>query len=65
MYFHYVSEFSGPLYSNEVKYSAFNMEMIFHSHSNKTHFHKKGCALGLILKLSVFGIRKWPIQLWS
>ena len=24
--------------------------MIFHSHANKTHFHKKGCAL-----------RKWPI----
>ena len=21
------------------------MEMIFHSHANKTHFHKKGCAL--------------------
>ena len=20
------------------------MEMIFHSHANKTHFHKKGCA---------------------
>ena len=25
--------------------------MIFHSHANKTHFHNKGCALGLILKL--------------
>ena len=21
------------------------MEMIFHSHANKTHFHQKGCAL--------------------
>ena len=29
------------------------MEMIFHSHANKTHFHKKGCALGLILIESV------------
>ena len=28
--------------------------MIFHSHANKTRFHKKGCALGLILKLRVF-----------
>ena len=37
------------------------MEMIFHSHANKTHFHKKGCALGLILKVRVFGTRKWPI----
>ena len=27
------------------------MEMIFHSHANKTHFHKKDCALGLILKV--------------
>ena len=26
------------------------MEIIFHSHANKTHFHKKGCALRLILK---------------
>ena len=32
------------------------MEMIFHSHANKTHFHKKVCALGLILKMRVFGI---------
>ena len=51
----------GPLYQNEVKCSAFDMEMIFHSHANKTHFHKKGCALGLILKVRVFGTRKWPI----
>ena len=26
---------------NEVKCSTFDMEMIFHSHANKTHFHKK------------------------
>ena len=47
-----------PLYQNEVKSSAFDMEMIFHSHANKTHFHKKDCALGLILKARVFGTRK-------
>ena len=35
--------------------------MILHSQANKTHFHKKGCALGLILKVRVFGIRQWPI----
>ena len=35
--------------------------MIFHSHANKTHFYKKGCALGIILKMRVFGTRKWPI----
>ena len=25
------------------------------SHVNKTNFHKKGCTLGLILKVRVFG----------
>ena len=51
------------LCQNEVKCSAFDMEMIFHSHANKTHFHKKVCALGLILKVRVFGNEKWPILL--
>ena len=55
--------FPGPLYQNEVKCSAFDMKMIFHSHANKTYFHKKGCALSLILKVRVLGIRKWPIDL--
>ena len=31
----------GPLYQNEVRCSTFDMEIIFHSHANKTHFHKK------------------------
>ena len=26
----------GPLYQNEIKCSAFDMQMIFHSHANKT-----------------------------
>ena len=39
------------------------MEIIFHSHANKTHFHKKGCAVGLILKVRDFGTRKWAISL--
>ena len=30
------------------------MEVIFHSRANKTHFHKKGCELGLILKARCF-----------
>ena len=50
----------GPLYQNEVKCSSFDIEMIVHSRANKTDFHKKGCALGLILKVRVFGTRKWP-----
>ena len=44
----------GPLHQSEVKCSAFDMGMIFHSHANKTIFHKKDCALGLILKVRVF-----------
>ena len=51
-----------PLYQNEVKCSAFDMGMIFHSHADKTYFHKKGCAVGLNLKVRVFGTRKWPIE---
>ena len=50
----------GPLYQNEVKCSAFDMEMIFHSQANKTHFHKKGCALGLILKVRVLELGSGP-----
>ena len=38
------------------------MEVIFHSHANKTHFRKEGCALCLILKVRVFGTQKWPIK---
>ena len=49
------------LFQNEGRCSAFDMEVIIHSHTNKTHFHKKGCAPSLILKVRVFGTRKWPI----
>ena len=38
------------------------MEIIFYSHANKTPFHKKGCELGLILKVNVLGTQKWPIE---
>ena len=38
--------------------------MIFQSHANKPRFHKKGCALGLILKVRVFGTCKGPIT-WA
>ena len=51
----------GPLFQNEGSFSAFDMEMIFHSHANITHFHKKGCAPSLILKVRVLGTRKWPV----
>ena len=51
----------GPVFQNEGRCSAFDMEIIFYSHANKTHFHKKGCAPSLILKVRVFGTRNWPI----
>ena len=38
-------------------------EMIFRCHVNKTDFPKKCSALGLTLKVRVFGTRKWPIAL--
>ena len=55
---HLISELPGPLYKNEVKYSAFDMEMIY---ANNTHFHKKSDALGLILKVRAFGTQTLPI----
>ena len=55
----------GPLFQNEGGCLAFDMDIIFHSHANKTRFHKKGCAPGLILKVRVFGTRKWPIKAWA
>ena len=37
------------------------MEIIFNSHANKAHFHKKGYAPSLSLKGRVFGTPEWPI----
>ena len=39
-----------PPYQNEVKCSAFDMEMIFHCHASKTVFHKKGVHLASFWK---------------
>ena len=57
----------GPLFQTEGRCWAFDMEIIFNSPANKTHFHKKGCAPSLILKVRVFGTRKWLIVIkhWS
>ena len=41
------------------------MEIISHSHVNKTYFRKKGCALGLILKVRVFETQRWLIMMIS
>ena len=36
------------------------MKIIFYSHVDKTHFQKQGFAISLVLKVRVFGTRKWP-----
>ena len=38
------------------------MKFIFNSHANKTHFHMKDFALGLVLKVRDFGTRKMLIK---
>ena len=38
------------------------MKMIFNYDANKTHFHNKGFALSLVLKVRFFKTRKWPIR---
>ena len=40
-----------PLFPSESKCKAIDMEMIFYSHANKIHFHNKGFAPGLVLKV--------------
>ena len=37
------------------------MKMSFNYDANKTHFHNKGFALSLVLKVRFFGTRKWRI----
>ena len=41
---------------------AIDMKMSCFSHANKTNFQEKGFALSLVLKVRVFGTRKWPIE---
>ena len=38
------------------------MKIVFYSHAKKTNFHNKRFALSLVLKVRVFGTRKWPIE---
>ena len=42
------------LFESEAKCKAIDLKMILYSYANKTRFHKKGCALSLVLKLRVF-----------
>ena len=47
---------------DQVQNLSCTVKMIFYYHANKTNFHKKGLALGLFLRVGVFGTRKWPIM---
>ena len=49
-------------FESEAKCEAIDMKMIFNYDANKTHFHNKGFALSLVLKVRFFGTRKWPIH---
>ena len=44
-----------PLFQSEAKYEAIDVRMVFNSDADKTHFHKKGFAPSLVLKVRVFG----------
>ena len=48
-------------FQSEARREAIDMETIFHYDANKTHFHNKGFARSLVLKVRFFGIlfRSW------
>ena len=45
-------------FQNEAKCETFVVEMSFNYDANKTHFHNKGFALSLVLKVKLFGTWK-------
>ena len=53
--------FELPLFQSKTNCEAIDMKMSFNSHAKKTRFHRKGFALSLVLKVRVFGSRKWPV----
>ena len=48
-------------FQSEAKCEAIDMKMSFNYDANKTHFHNKGFAPSLVLKVRFFGTRKWRI----
>ena len=48
-------------FQSEAKCEAIDMKMTFNYYANISHFHNKGFALSLVLKVRFFGTRKWPI----
>ena len=51
------------LFQSEAKSETIAVKMIFHSHSNEAHYHKKGFGLSRVSKVRFFGTRKWPFHL--
>lgn len=51
-----------PLFQREAKCKAIDMKLIFYTHPNKTHLHKKGFALSFIL-MSILETWKCPIDI--
>ena len=45
------------LLKSKATHKAIDMKMFFYFYANKTHFHKKGFALSLVLKVRSFGTR--------
>ena len=66
MNYRHISSHFGRLnfqfFPGETQPPTFDMEIIFHSHSNNTHFQEKGCAPSLILKVRVFSEVAYYIQ---
>ena len=49
-----------PLFESEAKCEDIDLKMIFfYFHANRTHFHSKGVARSLVLKVRFFGTRLW------
>lgn len=50
------------LCSSETKAEAIiDLIMFLYYYANESHYHQKGFTLGFVLKLRVFGTRKWPM----
>ena len=43
---------------SEAKCEAIDMKILFYSHANRTHYHKKVFGLSLVLKVKDFETRK-------
>ena len=54
--------FPKPLFQSKAKCKASDMEIIFYSDEDENSLSQKGFALSLVLKVTVFGTWKWPIE---